>query len=69
MENIAFLNMFHSVHYYMIVTNWTTKLHTLLCFNLQTSYNLRASLVHHQGVQLYKTIARPLHQLQYTEEW
>jgi len=33
--------------------------HTLMIF-LQDSYMFRASLVHHQGVKLYKTMAKDI---------
>jgi hypothetical protein len=35
-------------------------MHTLKCFHLHNTYMFRASLAHHQGVQLYKTNAAVL---------
>jgi len=68
-ENITFFNIFYSVHFEIIVTNYTNKIHTILCFNLQKFLNVRVSLVHHQRMRLYKTIARPYYHLQFMEQW
>ena len=59
-HKVILLMQYGSLLYFTsIVTNGTNKMHTLQCFNLQNSYIFRASLAHHQGVQLYKAVARP----------
>jgi len=58
---------FYSLRCDISVTNWTNKMHTLQYFHLQNPYTFRASLAYHQGVPLYKTIARPYYHHQYVE--
>jgi hypothetical protein len=64
-QTVSKFTFFHSVHRDIIVTSDQLNARTPQCFNLQNCYTFRPSLAHHQGVQLYETVAGPYCHLQY----